>query len=39
MKEVIYLLGIMLFMAGAAKAQDGKALVGAEIEFEKVVHD
>ena len=39
MKEVIYLLGIMLFMAGAAKAQDGKAKVGAEIEFEKVVHD
>jgi len=39
MKKVIYLLGIMLFMAGAAKAQDGKAQVGAEIEFEKVVHD
>jgi len=39
MKEVIYLLGIMLFMAGAAKAQDGKAQVGAEIEFEKIVHD
>ena len=39
MKKVIYLLGIMLLMAGAAKAQDGKAQVGAEIEFEKIVHD
>ena len=39
MKKVIYLLGIMLFMAGAAKAQDEKAQMGAEIKFEKVVHD
>ena len=39
MKKVIYLLGIMLLMAGAAKAQDGKVQMGAEIEFEKVVHD
>jgi len=39
MKKVIYLLGIMLLMAGVAKAQDGKVQMGAEIEFEKVVHD
>ena len=39
MKKVIYLLGIMLLMAGAAKAQDEKAQMGAKIEFEKVVHD
>jgi hypothetical protein len=39
MKKVIYLLGIMLLMAGAAKAQDAKTLSGPEIEFEKTVHD
>ncbi|KWW40596.1 MAG: hypothetical protein F083_1522 [bacterium F083] len=39
MKKVIYLLGIMLLMAGVAKAQDKKATMGPEIEFEKVVHD
>ena len=39
MKKVIYLLGIMLLMAGAAKAQDAKTQNGPEIEFEKVVHD
>ena len=39
MKKVIYLLGIMLLMVGAAKAQDKKANIGPEIEFEKVVHD
>ena len=40
MKKVIYLLGIMLLMAGVAKAQDNKAEQnGPEIEFEKVVHD
>lgn len=40
MKKVIYLLGIMLLMAGVAKAQDGKVVQnGPEIEFEKVVHD
>ena len=39
MKKVIYLLGIMLLMAGAAKAQDEKVRMGAEIKFEKVVHD
>ena len=40
MKKVIYLLGIMLLMAGAVKAQDNKAVpMGPEIEFEKIVHD
>ena len=39
MKKVIYLLGIMLLMAGAAKAQDAKTQSGPEIEFEKTVHD
>ena len=39
MKKVIYLLGIMLLMAGAAKAQDVKTENGPEIEFEKIVHD
>ena len=38
MKKVIYLLGIMLLMAGVAKAQD-QVQNGPEIEFEKVVHD
>ena len=40
MKKVIYLLGIMLLMAGVAKAQEEKTVpMGPEIEFEKVVHD
>ena len=39
MKKVIYLLGIMLLMAGAVKAQDAKTQSGPEIEFEKTVHD
>ena len=40
MKKMIYLLGIMLLMAGVAKAQDNKVEQnGPEIEFEKVVHD
>ena len=39
MKRVIFLLGIMLFMAGAAKAQDAKTQSGPEIEFEEMVHD
>ncbi|MCR5660329.1 MAG: DUF1573 domain-containing protein [Bacteroidales bacterium] len=39
MKKVIYLLGIMLLMAGVAKAQDTKVQNGPEIEFEKIVHD
>ena len=40
MKKVIYLLGIMLLMAGVAKAQDTKNdVMGPEISFEKVVHD
>ncbi|MBO6024110.1 MAG: DUF1573 domain-containing protein [Bacteroidales bacterium] len=39
MKKVIYLLGIMLLIAGAAKAQEAKTQSGPEIEFERVVHD
>ena len=40
MKKVLYLLGIMLLMAGAAKAQDKETVqMGPEIEFEKLVHD
>ena len=40
MKKVIYLLGILLLMAGVAKAQEDKTMpMGPEIEFEKVVHD
>ena len=39
MKKVIYLLGIMLLMAGATKAQDVQVQNGPEIEFEKLVHD
>jgi hypothetical protein len=39
MKKVLYLLGFMLLMAGAAKAQDAKTQSGPEIEFEKTVHD
>ena len=40
MKKVIYLLGIMLLMAGVAEAQDkGTVQMGPEIEFEKLVHD
>ena len=39
MKKVVYLLGIMLRMAGVAKAQDTKVQNGPEIEFEKVIHD
>ena len=39
MKRVVFLLGIMLLMVGAAKAQDAKTQCGPEIEFEKIVHD
>ena len=39
MKRVIFLIGVMLLMAGAAKAQDTKTQSGPEIEFEKTVHD
>ena len=39
MKKVIYLLGIMFLMIGAAKAQDSKAAIGPEIKFDKVEHD
>ena len=39
MKKLIYLIGIVLLMAGAAKAQDAKTQSGPEIEFEEIVHD
>ena len=39
MKKLMYLLGIMFLMVGAAKAQDSKAAIGAEIKFDKVEHD
>ena len=39
MKRVIILIGFMLLMAGAAKAQDAKTQCGPEIEFEEIVHD
>ena len=39
MKRVIFLIGVMLLMAGAAKAQDAKTQSGPEIEFEEIVHD
>ena len=39
MKRVIFLLGIMLLMVGAAKAQDAETQSGPEIEFEEIVHD
>jgi hypothetical protein len=39
MKKVIYLLGIMLLIAGAAKAQESTVQNGPEIEFDKIVHD
>ena len=39
MKRVIFLIGVMLLMVGAAKAQDAKTQNGPEIEFEKIVHD
>ncbi|MBQ6306362.1 MAG: DUF1573 domain-containing protein [Bacteroidales bacterium] len=39
MKKLIYLLGIMFLMVGAAKAQDSKAAIGPEIKFDKVEHD
>ena len=39
MKKVLYLLGIMLLMAGAAKAQDAETQSGPEFEFEEIVHD
>ena len=37
MKKVVCLLGLFLLFAGAVKAQEVKN--GAEIEFEKTVHD
>ena len=39
MKKVIYLLGIMLLMAGVAKAQDTKNQLGPKIQFEKLEHN
>ena len=39
MKKLMYLLGIMFLMVGAAKAQDSKAAIGPEIKFDKVEHD
>ena len=39
MKRVLFLLGIMLLMAGASKAQDAETQSGPEIEFEEIVHD
>ena len=40
MKKVIYLLGILFFMTGVAKAQvEVTTQTGPEIEFEKIVHD
>lgn len=39
MKRVVFLLGMMLLMAGVAKAQEAKTHGGPEIEFEKIVHD
>lgn len=38
MKKVFYLLGLFLLLAGVANAQEVKKN-GAEIEFEKIVHD
>ena len=39
MKKVVFLLGIVLLMAGAAKAQIAEVQNGPEISFEKTVHD
>ena len=40
MKKVVLLLGVLVMMAGMAKAQDVKVSDnGPEIEFEKLVHD
>ena len=40
MKKFVLLIGILVMMAGAAQAQDAKTTQnGAEIEFEKLVHD
>lgn len=40
MKKLVFLIGVLLMMAGVAMAQDTKAPEnGPEIEFEKLVHD
>lgn len=40
MKKLVFMIGLLVMVAGMAKAQETKAVVnGPEIEFEKVVHD
>lgn len=40
MKKLVLLIGVLVMMAGVAKAQDAKVVQnGPEIEFEKLVHD
>ena len=40
MKKIVLLIGVLVMMAGIAKAQDVKVSEnGAEIEFENLVHD
>lgn len=40
MKKLVLLIGVLVMMAGVAKAQDAKVSQnGPEIEFQKVVHD
>ena len=40
MKRIVFLIGILVMMAGVAMAQDNKAVEnGPEITFEKLVHD
>ena len=40
MKRLVLLIGLLVMVAGMAKAQDAKVISnGPEIEFEKLVHD
>ena len=40
MKKLVLLIGVLVMMAGVAKAQETKATTnGPEIEFEKLIHD
>ena len=40
MKKLVLLIGVLVMMAGVAKAQETKATSnGPEIEFEKLIHD
>lgn len=40
MKKLVLLIGVLVMMAGVAKAQEAKATNnGPEIEFEKLIHD